>query len=297
VTRRPASRRPPKLDDPVARAAAREPKAPRVRDRLKASQVAGRSAQFGRDEVVGIMRRLVEGDARVRFGMPPVADLAIEQVETAVTAVFGWKGDGPRARIAPANTHTAFVGARDRVREVARAGGRIAFATARPASMLGVYRALAAAAADDGAQVLEQSESGIVGPGGRRLWWIDGVAVLTDHESLLGQDSVAGGDELLFCLPAPDLVVADHGYAGVALARGHEVVAFADLDAVVLAVAAWRGQSVRVVPLDQQRPPVAYAPLLDVLAEPAPEPDLGLDALPVDNDDPALDDVGAGPRL
>jgi hypothetical protein len=237
------------------------------------------------------MRRLVEGDARVRAGLPPFADLGMEHVERAVTAVFGWKGDGPRARIAPARTHDAFAIARDRISEVARGRGRIAFATARPASMLALYRALAASAVDDGAEVLEQTESGVVGPGGRRLWWIDGVAVLTDHASLLGDDSVAAADELLFCLPAPDLVVADHGYAGVALARGHEVVAFADLDAVALAVASWRGQAVRVVPLDQGRPPGAYAPLLRLLAHRTTEPGLGLEDLPpADAEDPDPDE-------
>ena len=254
-----------------------------MRDRLKGAHVAGRSAQYGRDAVIGSMRRLVEGDTRVRFGLPPFADLMMEHVERAVTDVFGWKGDGQRARIAPANTHDAFVAARDRIREVAFARGSIAFATSRPASMLTVYRELAAMAVADGARVLEQPESGVIGASGRRLWWIDGVAVLSDHESLLGHDSVAAADELLFCLSSPDLVVADRCYAGVALARGLEVIAFADLDAVALAVAAWRGRAVRIVPLDQQRPPSAYASLLGLLTgleHPALEPDLGLASLP-----------------
>ena len=43
------------------------------------------------------------------------------------------------------------------------------------------------------------------------------------------------------------------------------MVAFADLDAVALAVAAWQGRAVRVVPLDEPRPPAAYAGLLDLL--------------------------------
>ena len=37
------------------------------------------------------------------------AALTMEQVESAVTATFGWKGDGPRARIAPACTLDGFV--------------------------------------------------------------------------------------------------------------------------------------------------------------------------------------------
>jgi hypothetical protein len=287
VTRRPASRRPPKLDDPARDRAHEPPKGPTARERLKTAHVSGRSTRYGRDEVVAIMRRLVDGDARVRLGLPPFRGLTMEHVETAVTATFGWKGDGPRARIAPACTLEGFAAARTRVREVARAGGTIAFATGRPASLLTVYRALAAMAVDAGATVLERTESGVVGAGGRRLWWLDRVAVLTDHESLLG-DTGAGteaAEELLFTLPRPTLVVADRSFAGVSLAQGIEVVAFADLDAVALAVAAWRGGGARIVPLDERRPPQAYSPLVEQVSEGLDdEADLGLAGLPVLDD-------------
>ena len=43
------------------------------------------------------------------------------------------------------------------------------------------------------------------------------------------------------------------------------MVAFADLDAVALAVAAWQGRALRIVPLDDRRPPSAYSPLFDLL--------------------------------
>jgi hypothetical protein len=91
------------------------------------------------------------------------------------------------------------------------------------------------------------------------------VAVLTDGAALLADDSIEAAEEWLFTLARPDLVVADHAYAGVASAAGLEVVAFADLDAVALAVAAWQGRAIRVIPLDDRRPPSAYAGLLDLL--------------------------------
>ena len=50
------------------------------------------------------------------------------------------------------------------------------------------------------------------------------------------------------------------------------MVAFADLDALALAVAAWQGRAVRIVPLDERRPPAAYAGLLDLLEELAAVP-------------------------
>jgi len=289
MTRRPASRRPPKLEDPALDRTHETPKGPSTRDRLKTGHVSGRSTRFGRDEVVTIMRRLVEGDARVRLGLPPFRELTIEQVESAVTATFGWKGDGTRARIAPACTIDGFIAARTRIREVAHAGGTLAFATGRPASLLKLYGALAAMAVSEGATVLEHTESGVVGPGGRRLWWIDRVAVLTDHESLLADHGTDAADELLFALPRPTLVVADRSFAGVALAHGLEVVAFADIDAVALAVAAWRGLAARIVPLDQCRPPQAYSPLVELVTERTPpEPDFGLADLSVVDEDASI---------
>jgi Phosphatase len=277
MTRRPKSRLPPKLPDPARDRPPREPRAPTSRDRLKREHVAGRSIRFGRDEVVGMMRRLVAGAPALRLGLPPFDSLPIAHVEAAVTAMYGWSGDGPRARIAPGHTVDGFTAACARVLEVARAGGSLAFATARPASLLGLYRAWADAADAAGGVVLSGDQTAVIGPAGQRIWWIDRIAVLTDHVSLLGTDSVEAAEELLFALPRPDLLVADRTFAGVAVARGLEVVAPVDLDSVALAVAAWQGRAIRVVPMDDRRPPVAYAPLLelldDIVASSAGEPD------------------------
>lgn len=265
MSRKPKSRLPPKLPDRAAEQAPREDKGPNLRDLLKRERVAGRSARFGRDEVVGIMRRVAHGAPVTRLGLPPFEGLTLAHVEAAVAAEFGWEGDGPRARIAPGRTIDGFTAACDRILEVARDGGRVAFATSRPASLFPVYRRFVARVEAAGGEVLSTDESSTFGPGGRRLRWIDKVAMLTDHESLLGDDSIEAANELLFTLPRPDLVVADRAYAGVAVGTGIETVAFADLDAVALAVAAWQGRAIRIVPLDERRPPRAYAPLLDLL--------------------------------
>jgi hypothetical protein len=243
-----------------------------LRDVLKQEHVSGRSLRYGRDEVTGTMRRVERGERAVLFGLAPLPGLAYEHVAAAVEAVYGWEGDGPRARIAPGRTVDGFTAAIARVLEVARGGGRITLATARPASLLPVYRRLAARSAAEGGDLLVADESGTVGPGGRRIRWVDQVAVLTDGAALLADDSMDAAEEWLFTLPRPDLVVADHTYAGAASAAGLEVVAFADLDAVALAVAGWQGRALRVVPLDDRRPPRAYAGLLDLLESLASAP-------------------------
>lgn len=275
MTRRPKSRLPPKLPDPARDRPPTPPKPPSRRERLKDAHVAGRSARCSRDDVVQIMRALVRGESGATLGLPPFAELTMDQAAAAAALVFGWDGDGPRARIDPARTIDGFTAACARVLEVARGGGRIAFATGRPASLLGLHRALVDAASVAGGEVLGATQSGPIDARGRRIWWVDGIATVSDGESLLADDSTAAADELLFLLPRPDLLVGDRAFAGTAAGSGLEVVAFADLDAIALAVAAWRGMAVRVVPLDEHRTPQAYAPLLELLEEvaQAPEPD------------------------
>jgi hypothetical protein len=275
VTRRPRSRLPPKLPDPARDRIPASPKPPTHRERLKDAHAAGRSARWSRDSVVQIMRALLRGDPEAALGLPPFAELRMEHAAAAAQLIFGWDGDGPRARIDPARTVDGFRAACACVLEVARGRGRIAFATGRPASLLGLYRALADAASVAGGEVLSASQSGPIDARGLRIWWVDGVATVSDGESLLADDSTVAADELLFMLPRPDLLVGDRAFAGTAAGAGLEVVAFADLDAIALAVAAWRGMPVRVVPLDEHRTPQSYAPLLELLGEAvlAPEPD------------------------
>jgi hypothetical protein len=281
MTRRNRSKLPPRLDDPSPASAAstreeRAPAGPSLSEQLKRAHVAGRSTRFGRDEVVALMRRVATGAPATRLGLDPLGTLSLAQVETAVAAVYGWDGDGPRARIAATHTAAAFDVAVSRILEVARAHGNLAFATARPASLLPLHQALAEVAEAEGGTVLRMRESAPVGAGGRRLRWLDDVAVVSDGVQVFGDDDVPAAEELLFSLPRPDLVVADRCFAGVALNSGIEVVAFADLDALALAVAAHRGRAIRVVPLDERRPPAAYQPLrtrLLALAEaPAGDP-------------------------
>ena len=210
MSRRPKSRLPPHLPDPATDRPAREDRGPSLREELKRAHVAGRSARFGRDEIVGIMRRVAHGAPVARLGLPSFDGLTLARVEAAVATVYGWEGDGPRARIAPAHTIDGFTSACERILEVARGGGRVAFATGRPASLLPLYRRFVARVEAAGGEVLSADESGTFGPGGRRLRWIDKIAMLTDHESLLGDDCIDAANELLFTLPRPDLVVGDY---------------------------------------------------------------------------------------
>jgi hypothetical protein len=65
---------------------------------------------------------------------------------------------------------------------------------------------------------------------------------------------------------APDLVVADHGFAGAAVAEGIPTVAIMDTNDPALAVVARRGaEGLTVIPMDDNRPQNSYAVALEVL--------------------------------
>jgi hypothetical protein len=281
MSRRPRRNRPPRLDvepaaafagdvaDLSAAVAPGEPAEPRVkvptlRRRVLEARIAGPHAHFGREAVRASVRALVSGDRRARLGCDGLDGCSLDEVREALVTSHGWDPNAVRAAIDPECTVAAIAAAGLRIAEAAQAGARIAIATARPASLLGISQFVASEALALGARVLVSDRATIDGSAGRELWWIGGVAVLTDGSVLLASDGA--GDDWLFAVGRPDLVVADRAYAGAALRAGCEVVAWADLDAPALALAAARGRRILVVPLDERRPAAAYEVIEDALA-------------------------------
>lgn len=258
-----AARRPPRLD-PAPRPSPRATE-PTARQALVRGHATGGQPGRRPDQVLGQIRRLVTGDPRRLLGFDRFPGLTVDEVLEALEALWGWAPTDDHVAIDPNRTLAAAQQAFERIREVAAGRGRIAFATARPASLLGLYRAVAALAAHAGGRVLAADETPpmrVDGHPGRRLWWVGGVGVLTDGSSLLATSAPECGEELLFeLLDRPDLLVGDGVYAAAALRAGIPVVALAGLESVVFGVAARRGSPVTVVPLDETRPPSAYAAL------------------------------------
>jgi hypothetical protein len=282
VTRRPAANRPPKLSDgpftgvrddrSVTVAPRREP--PTLRQRLLDARVAGRT-RLGRAELLARAREVLRGERGALLELPAFEDLDLDEVVEAIARHWGPDLGSPHlgavTSIDPDRTEEGMRAARARVIDVARRAGRVAFATTRPASLLPLYQVLARSAAEQGADVLADDETGAVsidGRHGRRLRWLDGVAVVTDGDALPAGPGLGAAAELLFHLPPPDLVVADRALAGGALAAQVETVCFAGFDAVALAVATLRGAPATIVPLDDRRPPAAYTPLVEMVGAP-----------------------------
>jgi hypothetical protein len=249
-----ARNRPPRLDDPVRAPAAVSPPAPEPTpaELLVRTKVAGKTTSPGPSEV----RHSVE-----RLETNPVETWA------AIRAVFGATPD--EARIDVECTVRAARVAAARIGAVARSGARIAFATAQPASLLGVHAALARLARSAGGEIDDADDTGplrVDGRTGRFLRWVDGIAVVTDGSSLLATTGPDAAEEWMFLAGRPSLVVADGPFAAAAVDAGVEAVAFAGLDRVDLAVPAVRTKGCLVVPVHGGRSPRAYAPLVALLA-------------------------------
>jgi hypothetical protein len=269
MSRRPRRNRPPRLPDvepPRPRDAADRPP-PTPRGRLVTAHVTGPHATLGRSEVAHAVARLAASTPDATLGMT-LDRVTRDEAWAALGSGWGWDGSTARASIDPDRTLAGIEHARHRLRAVGAAGGRVAIATGHPASLLPLATAMGAAASAAGAELLVCGRSGPIGGSARALWWIGPVAVVTDGDSLLGDDGLEAAAEWLFLTGRPDLVVADGAFAGFAAAAGHETLALADLDAVALGVAAARGLPVQVLPLDTSRPPVAYEPLVEAVTEP-----------------------------
>lgn len=236
-----------------------------MRRQLTRSRAAGPHTRLGASGLADIERRVALDDPRVLCGLDAFADLDAVAVHRVARRVWGIVDDGPSVAIDPDRTLGAFGVALARIESVARRGGRIACATGRPASLLPLVRALHDLAVAFGADVPRRFQTEpfhAEGRAARRLVWIEGVAMLTDGDALLATDGREAGEELLFHLGRPDLLVGDGGFAGCAARAGIEVVALADLDHLALGVAAERGAPLTIVPLDVRRPAPAYDALV-----------------------------------
>jgi Phosphatase len=269
-----ATSRPPHLDSAPVHRAHREPRRPTPRAGVLKARIAGRHDRLGRAELLSVMRRVIGGEPTAMLGLDRFPAVDREELRAVAAEVWGWDADDLVVTLDPDRLLAAMLAAHERVLDVARRRGRVLVATGRPASLLPLHQAFARLARGAGAHLLDGREAGpLPTRSSLSIWWLGGVATLTDGNALLADPGVDALEELLFTVPRPDLVVADRGYAGGALRAGIEVVALADLDAIALGVAAGRGLPATVVPLNERRPAPAYAGLEALLATPpSPEP-------------------------
>jgi hypothetical protein len=257
--------RPPRLEPSVQISHEAAPPTPEAR--LEQAKVAGTGGSGpGPTELRRLVERMALNDRRSLGELAPMPRLSTDEAWTAVTATYG--ATPAIATIEPARTLEATRQAAARVVAVATTGGRIAVATARPASLLTVHMAWARLADAAGAQVEDLADFGPIRADGRTprwLRWIGSVAVVSDGRALCETADGEAAREWMFAVPRPALVVADGPFAEVAWEAGIEVVALAGLDRPGLSVAAARDGRAMVVPMRTDRPARGYAPVEELI--------------------------------
>lgn len=223
-------------------------------------------------------RRLAEGDPYHRFGLSLKREWSAAEVLELMADRCGVIADPEHLwgvdTIDPDRTVDALAAVADRLAAAARTGERVMFATGHPGNLLEAYGTWRAALAERGAVVTaagegrEYSVADGKGPLRRVVVWRDGVGHVSDGAEPRHSHHPDGMHAILADLaehgrPLPDLVVADHGFAGAAAEAGIDVVGFADCNDPALFVAEAEGKVRVTVPLDDGYPAPHYRPLAD----------------------------------
>lgn len=256
---------------------------PFARDALLQGLVQGRvagTATHPLDNVRGNIAMLMEGDPDKQFGLSGLpGSLSFEDILHLVEEGAGVPIDrearyGP-VEIAPEPILASCEAMGERLAKAAAAAERVVLATGHPVGLALFYRELDALLRGRGASVL------VLAQGARwrdphlsHDWFIEhygGVAMLTDGREPRHTHWPDAMNRML-AEQTPDLVVADHGFAGAAIEAGVETLSIADVNDTALLVARAQGRTDVVVVMDDHVAPDAYWPCLQAIGSRFPDP-------------------------
>lgn len=249
-----------------------------LRRHLVETRIAGPVAT-PRENNLANYARLADRDPGYTFGLRLAAPWSSGDILALMAKAVGVHPDPAYAEgqdnIDPDRTLDRLEAAGARLREAARARQRVLIATGHPAGLLAVHAEVARVLAAAGAALLTPAAGQYdVNSAGRRrqIRYVGGVAMVSAGGGLNHTHSPSPMELMLAALERegldpPDLVVADHGYAGAAGAAGIEVIGFADSNDPALFVGEAEGRIAVAVPLDDNVVPHLYAPLTDYLLQ------------------------------
>lgn len=256
----------------------RVPAREELREHLVRTRIAGEVAT-PRENNLDHYRSLALRDPHYLFGLDISDDWTYPDVLALMAKSAGVIAD-PEHRegqdtIDPDRTIDALEAMADRIAEaLSRSAPRILVATGHPTGLLAVHLALARTAAEHGAVLLAPAEGQAYTAGGfgrrRHIRYLEDVAMLDDRGAFVHTHDAGPMRAMLDELdrrgePRPDLVIADHGWAGAAGEAGVPTVGFADCNDPALFVGEAEGKIAVSVPLDDNVLPRHYRPLTDYL--------------------------------
>jgi Phosphatase len=240
---------------------------------LLVGAVAGPEVSHRLDNVLRNIRLLHEGDPDKQFGMTGLQSLHPDEILALVGRASGFEPDraattGP-VPVDPELVLDSCAAVGDRLAGAVRRGERVVLATGHPVGLAHLYIEVGRLLRAGGVAIIEPADGTTWQDDDRHHPWqisyLDGVAMLTDGA---GARHTHSGDAMDRMLDAavPDLVFADHGFAGAAIERGVETVSIADVNDPALLVAQAQGRTRVVVVMDDNVAPQAYWPCFQSIA-------------------------------
>ncbi len=215
------------------------------------------------------VKHLVRGEPFCTFGIQAFHNInlnfrsarqALIDASGSTTARFKDRGSG---YIDPAKSATALLQALGQLQTAAKAKQKVVFATGHPGAMVGFYTGLSSWAAGQGADFVAIDQSLVITP----PWTLDMIGpvfVATDGCSAWHSHDHRYMEALL-AVHQPDLVVADHGFAGAALSHQIPTIGFYDCDDPALPLAQSLGLPLVAVPINDNQSNLAGVALTNFL--------------------------------
>ena len=243
---------------------------------LLRSRIAGPITSHDRRNVLGKIERMVAADPDCLFGLSGLTVLTVEEVLATVAEEAGFDPDpglldGP-SPIDPGRVIASCRAAGDRLALAGERGERVLLATGHPAGLILLYQAVG--------DFLEQAGATLVRPlqghrwneygRHRELRYFHGVAVLTDGGSTKHTHAPVPMEWMLREV-RPDLVFADHGFAGAAIEDGVNTISIADVNDPAPVAAKHLGMTEHVIVMDDNVHPESYWPCFQAIASRFPQ--------------------------
>ncbi|GAA4057164.1 phosphatase [Nonomuraea soli] len=246
-----------------------------LREHLVRTRIAGDVAT-PRENNLDHYASLAHRDPHYTFGLTVEQPWSFRDVLALMAKSAGVSAD-PKHRygqdtIDPELTIDALDAMADRVAAVLeRPDPTVMLATGHPTGLLAIHLELARFLRERGARLLTPAEGwsywGQAFGRKRVIRYLGDVAMLDDRGGFVHTHDPAPMQAMLAALgdERPDLVIADHGWAGAAGEAGLPTVGFADSNDPALFVGEAEGKIDVVVPLDDNVLPRYYEPLVNRL--------------------------------
>jgi hypothetical protein len=221
-------------------------------------------------------REELQRDPHFQFGLSGLTAFSPEQVLALVSDASGFvpaEGASDGAfRVEAGRILDACGAAGDRLAEACRRGERMIVATGHPRApgkqngLVLLYSALATEVERRGAKILRPPGGDWTEDGSLlSVRYLNGVAMLTEAGRPVHTHS---GEPMVRMLEeaSPDLVLADHGFAGTAIEQGIETISVADVNDPALLVAKEQGRTDIVIVMDDNVRAEAYWPCFQEIA-------------------------------